>query len=100
MGVIELLDGFYIEVDPLNYTLKQRYSGSTRDGGERAGTRIHGYFPKLESALKRFCELERLEEIKGRRISLYEYTGAIVRADKKVMEFLAGLNLEERRHDD
>ena len=36
MGVIELLDGFYIEVDPLNYTLKQRYSGSTRDGGERA----------------------------------------------------------------
>ena len=100
MGVVELQDGYYIEIDQLNYTLKQKYSGSTRTGEEREGTRIHGYFPKLESALKRFCELERLEEIKGRRISLYEYTGAIVRADKKVMEFLAGLNLEERRHDD
>lgn len=100
MGVVELLDGYYIEIDPLNYTLKQKYSGSTRTGGEREGTRIHGYFPKLESALKRFCELERLEEIAGRSVSLQEYTEAIVKADKKVMEFLAGLSLKEGRRND
>lgn len=100
MGVVELLDGYYIEIDPLNYTLKQKYSGSTRTGEEREGTRIHGYFPKLESALKRFCELERLEEITGRRVSMREYTEAIVKADKKVIEFLAGLSLKEGRRND
>lgn len=29
---IELIDGYFIEVDELNHTLKQRYQGETKDG--------------------------------------------------------------------
>lgn len=93
MGTVELLNGYYIEIDPLNYTLKQRYKGSTKEGAEREGVRICGYYPTLKTALKRFSELMRLNEIDGRHVSLYEYTEAIVKADKKVMEFLDKLEV-------
>lgn len=88
MGTIELLDGYYIEIDPLNYTLKQRYQGMSRDGCRKDAVRIQGYYPTVKSALKRFSELMRLSEIGGRNVSLSEYVEAIVKADKKVMEFL------------
>lgn len=32
---IELINGYYIEVDELNHTLKQRYTGKTKDGQKK-----------------------------------------------------------------
>ena len=29
---IILMNGYYIEIDPLNYTLKQKYKGTKKDG--------------------------------------------------------------------
>lgn len=37
MTTIELKNGYHIEVDSLNYTLRQRYAGTTKNGEEREG---------------------------------------------------------------
>ena len=43
MTTIELKNRYYIEIDPLNYTLRQRYVGQTRDGEKRDASRTCGY---------------------------------------------------------
>lgn len=93
MPVIELCNGYFIDVDPLNYTLKQKYPGSTSDGKAREGIRTIGYYPNLVSALKRFSELMRLEELGDRSYSLFGYLEAVEKADKKVMDFLQELEV-------
>lgn len=35
MVEIKLQDGYFIEIDPLNYTLRQRYSGKKKGTGSR-----------------------------------------------------------------
>lgn len=35
--VVELQDGYFVESDSLNYTLRQRYAGQDKDGGIRTG---------------------------------------------------------------
>lgn len=44
---IELINDYYIEVDELNHTLKQRYMGKNKDGVEKECERIIGYFPDV-----------------------------------------------------
>ena len=48
---IKLQDGYFIEVDPLNYTLRQRYSGKTKDGEEKESVRTHGYYGSIRQAV-------------------------------------------------
>lgn len=93
MAQVNLFDGYCIEIDPLNYTLIQKYSGKKQDGTEREGKRIFGYYPTMQSALKRFSELVRLDEIKDTPVSLPEYVKAIEKADKKVSDFLERLDV-------
>lgn len=94
MPVIELCNGYFIDIDPLNFSLKQKYQGSTADGKAREGIRVVGYYPDLISTLKRFTGLMRLAELDDKAYSLFGYLEAIDRADKKVMDFLKGLEVK------
>lgn len=93
MGKIELIDGYFIEIDPLNFTLKQKYAGKKQDGADRTGFRLYGYYPTLKSALKRFSELVRMDEMGDAAVSLSGYVDLIEKADKKVMDFLERLDV-------
>lgn len=93
MGIIELMDGFFVEIDPLNYTLKRKYTGKTRDGTDKDAVKIYGHYHNLKSALKRFVELIRLSEIIDIHVSLDGYLEALEKADKRVVEFLNNLKL-------
>ena len=33
--VVELQDGYFVQIDSLNHTLSQRYAGQDKDGKER-----------------------------------------------------------------
>lgn len=39
MTTIALKNGYYIEIDPLNYTLRQKYTGETKSGEEKEAFR-------------------------------------------------------------
>ena len=52
--IIKLSNGYYIEVDNLNHTLKQTYIGKTKDGKTKECEKVIGYFSSLDNALQRY----------------------------------------------
>lgn len=88
MTTIELRDGYFIEVDDMNATLKKRYIGKSKDGVEKEGVKTIGYYPKPIDAIERFICLNRLDKMDGMELSISEYVNELKKADKEVIEFL------------
>ena len=89
MTKIELREGYFIEVDEMNATLKQRNTGKKKDGGEKESEKIIGYYSKPTDALERFVVLNRIDKMEGMELSIGEYVNELKKADKEVLEFLA-----------
>lgn len=87
---IQLFDGYFIEPDPLNLALKQKYTGQSKDGKEREGERIIGYWGRgnLPGLIKRFCSLIEVPEDDDRIISMQEYADTVVQSHKRLSEWL------------
>lgn len=88
MTKIELRDGYFIEVDEMNATLKKRYIGKSKDGVEKEMVKTIGYYPKPIDAIERFICLNRLDKMDGMELSISEYVNELKKADKEVIEFL------------
>lgn len=93
MAKIELTNGYYIEVDDMNCTLKQRYIGEKKTGEKKDAERTIGYYKTVTDALERLFCLNRLDKMDGMELSLTGYINAIEKADSEVMEFLQGLQI-------
>ena len=83
---IELINGYFIEVDELNHTLKQRYQGETKDGEKKSAERIIGYYPSVRACVERIVKLIPLDENDGKVISMREYVDEVEKAFKRVSE--------------
>ena len=77
MTTITLENGYYIEIDPLNYTLRQKYTGETKSGEKKEAFRTLGHFGNMESAIRKYIELTRLDVLDGERLTLEEYVDSI-----------------------
>lgn len=84
---IELINDYYIEVDELNHTLKQRYIGKDREGFEKECERIIGYFPDVQACLERLFKLVVLDEKDKTVISLKEYAERVEKAFMRIKEW-------------
>lgn len=93
MTKFELFNGYYIEVDDMNCTLKQRYIGEKKTGEKKDAERTLGYFKTVTDAIERLFFLNRLDKMDGMELSLDEYINAIKKADSEVMWFLQGLQI-------
>ena len=93
MTKIELFNGYYIEIDDMNCTLRQRYIGETKAGEKKDAERTIGYYKTVTDALERLFFLNRLDKMDGMELSLTEYINAIKKADSEVMWFLQGLQI-------
>ena len=62
MSKIELINDYYIEVEPLNYTLKQRYMGEDKEKNPKEQIRTIGYYGTVthavEEMIKHYCKNE------------------------------------------
>nr|DAY83182.1 MAG TPA: protein of unknown function (DUF5405) [Caudoviricetes sp.] len=87
---IQLFDGYFIEPDPLNLALKQSYTGQSKDGSEREGERIIGYWGRgnLPGLIKRFSSLIETPEDDARIISMKEYADRVEQSHKKLEDWL------------
>ena len=87
---IQLFDGYFIEPDPLNLALKQKYTGQSKDGKEREGERIIGYWGRgnLPGLIKRFCSLIEVPEGNDRIISMKEYANVVTQSHKRLESWL------------
>lgn len=86
MVEIELQDGYFIEIDPLNYTLRQRYSGKTKDGESKEAVRTYGYYGSIRQAVDRYITLSQLDFMEGMSIDLKEYVDLIERLNKSAVQ--------------
>lgn len=93
MTVIDLRDGYFIEVDEMNSTLKQRYQGKTKDGQAKEAERTIGYYPKPVDALKRFVEINRADKMDNMRLYISEYVKELKKADAELMIFLKEMQI-------
>ena len=85
---IELINDYYIEVDELNHTLKQRYTGEDKEGNKKEGCeRTIGFFPNVQAYLERLFRLVALDETDKAVISLREYAECAEKAFKRIEEW-------------
>lgn len=94
MTTITLKNGYYIEIDPLNYTLRQKYTGETKSGEKRDDFRTLGNFGNMESAIRKYIELTRLDVLDGERLTLEEYVDSIQKINAIALQ---GIQEELRR---
>ena len=73
MRIIKLANGYYIEIDPLNYTLRQEYIGKTKEGQEKKGIRTIGYFSNMKNAVDGFLKMNQVDELRDFSGDFKEY---------------------------
>ena len=88
MTTIELKNGYYIETDPMNYTLKQRYTGTGKNGEKKEAERICGYFGKIRTVIEKYIFLIQLDVTDGESLSMQEYVKTIEQVNKIAVQGL------------
>lgn len=85
---IELINDYFIEVDEMNHTLKQRYTGEDKEGNKKEGCeRTIGYFKTVQDCVERLIRLVALDETDKTVISLREYAECAEKAFKRIEEW-------------
>ena len=78
---INLTNNYFIEQEPLNYTLKQSFQGEKKDGTPKESVRTIGYFGNLEGAVKRYLKLNCLDEMDGLSVDMQKYVDLIAESN-------------------
>ena len=86
---IELLDGYFIDVDSLNYTLKQIYTSKTKDGQIKTSERTVGYYGSLRNAIEHF--LKDVQNKDNATLQIKDYAERIEEANKTLASALEEL---------
>lgn len=85
MSVIKLNYGYYIEIDQLNYTLRQKYIGTKRTGELKDAVRTYGYYGDIRAAMKRYIELIQMDKLGEEIYSIEEYINIIEKINKDAL---------------
>ena len=86
--MINLNYGYYIEIDRLNYTLKQNEKIIDKKGQEKEVTRIWGYFGNLRKLIERYMELCQKDMIADSDVSMMEYVEMVEKANEMAVQGL------------
>lgn len=84
MKNIELNNGYYIEIDTLNYTLKQRYVN--KKGKETS--RIVGYFGNMRHLIYAYLEQCQIQFESREGIQMIEYVKMVKESNKRAVSGL------------
>ena len=82
---IELSNGYYIEIDPMNFTLKKRYKGTNKSGEEIDAEKVCGYFSDVDGAIEKFVKLNQIDYLPRTSISLDEYIEIMHKANEEAV---------------
>lgn len=74
---INLTNGYRIEIDDMNITLKQRYAYKDKDGNQKETERVIGYFTTMEGAIKRFLNHNQIDLLSDTAMKMDEYIKSI-----------------------
>lgn len=88
--MIELVDGWLIDVDSMSYTLKRRLKGTSKKGEPIERDEIHGYYSSLEGALKALGREIVRENLKDGSHTLTDALSIVSEARKTVEDLIEG----------
>lgn len=86
--MIELFDGFYINVDRHSYTLAKRYWYNAKDGDRKECSETIGHYTSLADALNGFIRYLVRNELKNGRRTLTEAVATISGIEERVTKFI------------
>lgn len=86
MTRIELDEGYYIDTDAMNYTLKRRQIRKADDGSEREVEKVIGHYGTLIKAIRAAAEVSATEKTEGMCLKVDEYLEGLKAAVKKACE--------------
>ena len=92
---IELTNGYYIEIDELNHTLKQEYVGKDKDRNSKVSVRVIGYYGKLEHAVDRFVSCNQIGIIGQKSVSMKDYVKMVEDINKKAVNDIMSVLRED-----
>ena len=85
---INLINGFYIETDNRNFTLKQKYIGTRKDGTKKESVKIISHCGSLEQAIETFLRLNQIDRGAKLAVDLMEYVSLVEQSNKEAVQAL------------
>ena len=85
---ISLINGYYIEVNNRNFTLRQKYLGTSKDGTKKEYSKIISHCCSLEQALETFLRLNQIPHGSKLAVDLMEYANYIEQSNKEAVQAL------------
>ena len=85
---ITLINGYYIETDNRNYTLKQKYIGKRKDGTKKDSIKIISHCGNLEQALETFLHMNQIPHDSKLAVDLMEYVNLVELSNKEAVQAL------------
>ena len=85
---INLINGYYIDVTPNNFTLKQKYIGTRKDGTKKESVKIISHCGSLEQAIETFLRLNQIPHDSKLSVDLMEYVNLVERSNKEAVRAL------------
>ena len=85
---INLINGYYIETDNRNYTLKQKYIGTRKDGTRKESVKIISHCGSLEQALETFLRMNQIPQEAKMAVDLMSYADFIEQSNKDAVRAL------------
>ena len=94
---ISLINGYYIETDNRNFTLKQKYIGTRKDGTKKEAVKIISYCGSPEQAIETFLRMNQISQDSKIAVDLMEYVNLVERSNKEAVRALK--SVLEGNHD-
>ena len=85
---INLINGFYIETDNRNFTLKQKYIGTRKDGTKKESVKIISHCGSLEQALELFLRINQVPKEAKIAVDLIAYASLVEQSNKEAVRAL------------
>ena len=85
---INIINGYYIDVTPNNYTLKQKYIGTRKDGTKKEAVKIISHCGSLEQALDLFLRINQVPKEAKIAVDLMAYANYIEQSNKDAVRAL------------
>ena len=87
--MIELCNGYYIEVDSMNFTLKKTYIGEKKETGEKfEAQKVCGYFSNLDGALEKFVKLNQIDYLPHTSLDLGTYLELLHKTNEEAVRVI------------
>ena len=88
---ISLINGYYIEVNNRNFTLRQKYVGTRKDGAKKEYSKIISHCGSLEQALETFLRMNQIPQDSKLAVDLMEYADFIEQSNKEAVQALKSI---------